>query len=273
MNAQETVSRCSAAAEEFDHHEQRSDGLQVIESLCGGLTLIRDAVYARVHADVERRLGTDSMIFPLSEEKSERVTKVEIEIYQIVVAAGAAQAKGYVADGNWFRDWLARLRMGQLDSNSRAARRISYYVSKSAHDQRLAFGNILAMAQPEASRAPLVLLRLGPGGRADCHRAGLWKVGRCPAVAARADRGPALDSGLPSLSRQASGKRRAVCSVRQPALDLRLADQRRRLNTLNFVYRPWPALLPDLYRATMAYGYWKAGPSDRETPCRLRPTP
>ena len=64
-----------------------------------------------------------------------------------------------------------------------------------------------------------------------------------------------------------------MCDVRQPALDLRLADQRRRLNTLNFVYRPWPALLTDLYRATMAYGYWKAGPSDRETPCRLRPTP
>ena len=113
MNAQEIVSRCSAAAEEFDRHEHRSDGLQVIESLCGGLTLIRDAVYARVHADVERRMGMDSMIFPLSEEKSERTTKLEIEIYQIVVAAGTAQAKGYVADGKWFRDWLAELRMGQ----------------------------------------------------------------------------------------------------------------------------------------------------------------
>ena len=162
MNAQEIVSRCSTAAEEFDHHEHRSDGLQVIESLCGGLTLIRDAVYARVHADVERRMGMDSMIFPLSEEKSERTTKLEIEIYQIVVAAGTAQAKGYVSDGNWFRDWLAELRMGHVDSNSRAARRMSYYVSKPADDQRLAFGNILATALPEASRSPLILLRLVP---------------------------------------------------------------------------------------------------------------
>ena len=163
MNAQEIVSRCSTAAEEFDHHEQRSDGLRVIESICGGLTLIRDAVYARVHADVERRMGMDSMIFPLSEEKSERTTKLEIEIYQIVVAAGTAQAKGYVTDGKWFRDWLAELRMGHLDSNSRAARRMSYYVDKSADDQRLAFSNILATTLPEASRGPVDLAAAGPG--------------------------------------------------------------------------------------------------------------
>jgi hypothetical protein len=162
MNAQEIVSRCSTAAEEFDHHEHRTDGLRIIESICGGLTLIRDAVYARVHADVERRVGMDSMISPLSEEKSERTTKLEIEIYQIVVTADAAQAKGYVADGTWFRNWLAELRLGHIDSGSRAARRLSYYVDKSAKDQRLAFGNILATALPEASRSPLILLRLFP---------------------------------------------------------------------------------------------------------------
>jgi hypothetical protein len=162
MNAQEMVSRCSRAAEEFDRHEDRSDGLQVMESICGGLTLIRDSLYARVHADVERRMGMDSMLSPLSEEKSERVTKLEIEIYQIVVAAGAAQSKGYVGDGSWFRDWLAQFRLGRVDANGRAGRRMSYYTSKSANDQRLAFSNILAATQPEASRAPLILLRLVP---------------------------------------------------------------------------------------------------------------
>ncbi len=39
---------------------------------------------------------------------------------------------------------------------------MSYYVSKPANDQRLAFSNILATTQPEASRAPLILLRLVP---------------------------------------------------------------------------------------------------------------
>ncbi|MEI8376120.1 MAG: hypothetical protein WCJ35_25150 [Planctomycetota bacterium] len=162
MNAQESVSCCSTAAEEFDHHEQRSDGLRVIESLCGGLILIRDTLYARIHTDVERRMGGDSMIFPLSGEKSERTTKQEIEIYQVVVAAGAAQSKGYVTDGNWFLDWLTQLRLGDVDGNSRAARRISHYVGKSASDQRLAFSNVLTAALPEASRSPLVLLRLVP---------------------------------------------------------------------------------------------------------------
>ena len=134
-------------------------------------------LYARVHADVERRLGMDSMISPLSEEKSERTTKLEIEIYQIVVAAGTVHAKGYVADGKWFRDWLSELRMGQVDSNSRAARRMSYYAEKSADDQRLAFSNILATTLPEASRCPVDPAAAGPAGRADCHRAGLRKVG------------------------------------------------------------------------------------------------
>jgi len=162
MNAQEIIGRCSAAAEEFNHHEHRSDGLRIIESLCGGLTLIRDSVYARVHSDVERRVGKDSLISPLSEEKSERTTKLEIEIYQIVVAAGAGQAKGYFADGEWFRNWLAGLRLGRFDGGSRAALRMSYYVEKSADDRRLAFSNILAATLPEASRAPLILLRLVP---------------------------------------------------------------------------------------------------------------
>ena len=162
MNALESVSCCSTAAEEFEHHEQRSDGLRVIESLCGGLTLIRDALYVRIHTDVEHRMGRDSMIFPLSEEKSERTTKQEIEIYQIVVTADAAQSKGYVTDGNWFRDWLIQLRLGNVDSNSRAARHIGYYVSKSVSDQRLAFSNVLARTLPEAIRSPLILLRLVP---------------------------------------------------------------------------------------------------------------
>jgi hypothetical protein len=163
MNALGIVSRCPAAAEEFDRHEHRADGLGVLGSLSEGLTLIRDAVFARVHADVERRIGTDSMLFPLSEEKAERSAKREIEIYQVVVAADAALARGYVSDGDWFREWLSAIRLGDADTNGRSALRISYYVSQSANDRRLAFGNILATILPEASRAPLVLLRLLPG--------------------------------------------------------------------------------------------------------------
>ena len=162
MNAQETISRCVAAAEEFDRHEHRGDGLQVIESICGGFTLIRDAFFARVHRDVEVRVGRDSIMLPISEEKTERTTKLEIEVYQVAVSAAAAEDRKYVSDAAWYRDWLAQLRLGELDAESRAARRISYYAGKSATDQRLAFSNVLATALPESGRAPLILLRLLP---------------------------------------------------------------------------------------------------------------
>jgi nicotinate phosphoribosyltransferase len=36
------------------------------------------------------------------------------------------------------------------------------------------------------------------------------------------------------------------------------------MTVLNSLYRPSLALLTDLYQLTMAYGYWKAGPADRE---------
>ena len=162
MNTQEIVSRCSAAAEEFDRKEHRGDGLQVIESVCGGLTLIRDTFFARVHKDVEIRVGMDSMVSPISEEKTEHTTKQEIEIYQVVVSAAAAEAQAYVTDGGWYRDWLAQLRLGTFDAESRIARRIAYYAGKSANDQRLAFSNVLATVLPESGRAPLILLRLLP---------------------------------------------------------------------------------------------------------------
>jgi hypothetical protein len=162
MNAQEIVDQCSAAAQEFDRHEQRGDGLQVITRLSGGLTLIRDTFFNRIHGDVEVRVGKDSLFFPISEEKTERTTKLEIEVFQVAVSAAAAAGRGYIADGPWYRDWLARLRLGSVDADSRAARRIAFYAAKEDEQRRLAFSNVVAAALPEAVRAPLILLRLLP---------------------------------------------------------------------------------------------------------------
>ena len=36
------------------------------------------------------------------------------------------------------------------------------------------------------------------------------------------------------------------------------------MSVLKSLYKPSLALLTDLYQLTMAYGYWKAGVSDRE---------
>lgn len=162
MNAQETVSQYSASAEAFDLHQRREDGLQVTASLCAGLTLLRDAFFDRVHADVEICVGKDSIFLPISEEKTERTTKMEIEAFLVAVSAATAGQRAYVADPAAYRDWLARLRLEDLDPDGRAARRVVYYAGKSATDQRLAFSNVLATVLPESARAPLILLRLLP---------------------------------------------------------------------------------------------------------------
>src|SRR5262249_40512052 len=63
----------------------------------------------------------------------------------------------------------------------------------------------------------------------DRYGSGLRQISRCHCPAARADRYSAVDRRLLSLPRQASGERRAVHDVRQPALDLRVADELRRM--------------------------------------------
>ncbi len=160
MNAQEISGRCESAAEDFARHEHRKDGLQIIEDICGGLTLLRDAMFARMHADVERRIGLDSMVAPISEEKVGRAAKTEIEIFQVAVAAAVAGEKGYIADASWFREWLMQLRLGAIAPESQAAKRLASYAVKSCSEQRMAFGNVIAATLPEANRAPLVMMRL-----------------------------------------------------------------------------------------------------------------
>ena len=162
MNTQEIVSRCSAAAEEFDRKEHRGDGLQVIESVCGGLTLIRDTFFARVHKDVEIRVGMDSMVSPISEEKTEHTTKEEIEIYQVVVSAAAAEAQAYVTDGGWYRDWLAQLRLGTFDAESRIAG--GSLITPASRPTTSGWPSVTFWRRfcPSRAGAPLILLRLLP---------------------------------------------------------------------------------------------------------------
>jgi hypothetical protein len=163
MDATDSGKRRAAAADEFDRHEHRGDGPPLVASLGSGLTVLRDALYARIHEDVIRRVGLDSSLSPLSEEKTERVTKLEIEIYQIAVSSLAAAGHGYVsADDGWYGDWLGRLRLGSVHAEGRVAKRLAHYRGQTPDQRRLAFSNILTAALPESRRAPLVLFRLLP---------------------------------------------------------------------------------------------------------------
>jgi hypothetical protein len=163
MEIEEFVKRRADAAEEFNLHEGRSDGVEIAGSLAGGLTILRDTLYKRLHEDVQRLMGEDSILAPLSEEKTERLVKIEIELYQVAVSAAAVH-RGDYADGGpeWFWQWLSRLRLGPSQPDDTVTKRVECYLAKTPNQRRLTFTDVMARALPESRRAPLVLFRLMP---------------------------------------------------------------------------------------------------------------
>ena len=69
--SKDTTDRRDRFAAEFDAHERRHDGRRLVDSLCYGLTELRGLFFTRVHADVERNFGRDSMVMPMSQLASE----------------------------------------------------------------------------------------------------------------------------------------------------------------------------------------------------------
>lgn len=163
MSIDEHVRGRAEITEEFNVHEKRSDGAQVLVSLCGGLTLLRDALYARAHEDVERVMGMDSTLSMDSLQKTERIARTEIEIYQVSVSAAAARSRAFVSSpDNWYVQWLSFVRLGQSFKQPKVVNRLEFYLSKTGDARRLAFTNVLAYAVASSRRAPLVLFRLHP---------------------------------------------------------------------------------------------------------------
>jgi hypothetical protein len=163
MSAEARAKRRAEAAAEFDQHENRSDGARVTNLLGDGLTVLRDSFFNRVHGDVEKEFGLDSMLLPVAVLKSEANTNLEIEIYQTVEAALALQENRYVAsDGGWLMNWLARLRLAESAESPAVVQRMAFYAERSADDRRRSFLTRLQQVLPEAGRAPLVMFRLFP---------------------------------------------------------------------------------------------------------------
>ena len=163
MEIEEFVKRRTDAAEEFNLHEGRSDGVEIAGSLAGGLTILRDVLYKRLHEDVQRQRGMDSILTPISEEKSERLAKIEIEFYQIAVSAAAARTAimptaSPIGIGSGWRGcgWDRRSR------TSGSTKRVESYLAKTADQRRLTFSDVMGRALPESRHAPLVLFRLMP---------------------------------------------------------------------------------------------------------------
>jgi len=163
MTREESVERHAAACEAFNRHEHRNDGTTVAGSLVGGFNVLRDSLYLRVHRDVEKIIGADSMWMPISEIKSERKTKTEIDLYQIAESHATVRSRHCVStEDDWYLGWLVRLRLPEAETHPENLQRLNDYLSKSPDDRRLMFTDVLGSVLTESKRAPLVLFRLVP---------------------------------------------------------------------------------------------------------------
>ncbi len=164
MVASQQSQQRAQAAVELQTHRPDLDAQWVVESLSAGLTHLRDLLLVRVHDDVQRKYGTDSMLGVSLQklEQQERNAKIEIEAYSCVVLAEEAAQGGYVGeDSEWFLDWMFRLRLGD-SCDALEEERVRYYQSDSIEERRLKFAKLLQRVVPESLKAPLVLLRLYP---------------------------------------------------------------------------------------------------------------
>ncbi len=162
MSTQERSQRRTDAADEFESHENRADGVPIVNLLADGLSMLRDLLFTRIHGDVEQMFGIDSMLMPVSLLKSEATAKTEIEIYEVVESTAVAEANKYVSDAEWFSGWLGKLRLGDAITSPPVVQRVAAYRSRSADDRRRIFSSQLQRVHPEAGRTPLVMFRLLP---------------------------------------------------------------------------------------------------------------
>ncbi|HZZ70775.1 MAG TPA: hypothetical protein VFE24_00875 [Pirellulales bacterium] len=162
MIDQHDVAARNELVSEFETHERRPDGIKVVASLFEGLSQLRDTLYTRIHDDVELAVGTDSMLFPLSESSSHMAANTEIELYQIAETCFFAVESDLVSEqGGWFVEWLTKLRLGE-SANAKMKERVQSYLAKTPSERRRAFARNLQQVFPEAGQAPLVLYRLFP---------------------------------------------------------------------------------------------------------------
>src|SRR5262245_16003737 len=95
----------------------------VADRLQAGLRQLREQLAGRLHVDVERQFGVDSMVAPLS--LSHEVSQLQraadaTDAYSAVVAADEIANRGYVDKPlGWLVDWLIDLRFGDRAASAR----------------------------------------------------------------------------------------------------------------------------------------------------------
>ena len=147
---------------EFERHENRTDGRQLVSSLDSGLSVLRDLFYGRMHFDVEQIVGSDSMLIPLSESKTRHATRVQIDLFQVIESSAAVRDRRYVESDEWYLNWLVKFRLGDSADKDKVVKEIATYRGMKPDGRRLAFTDVLMRVLPESRKAPLVLFQLFP---------------------------------------------------------------------------------------------------------------
>ncbi len=161
--AKKQAAKMGEAIETFNRLAGRDDGQQVTTGLDAGLSVLRDLIYGRMHFDVERVVGADSMLMPLSEMRTQRDTQTQIDVLQVAESAFAVAQFGYLGpDAVWYVDWLTKLRLSKADVGSELTQEITTYAQMTPDARRLAGMDSLNKVLPESRNAPLVLFRLMP---------------------------------------------------------------------------------------------------------------
>jgi hypothetical protein len=162
MSVQAEAPSLAEAAAELAEHGHSHNSIQVVARLADGLSLLRELFFARMHGDEEKLFTHDSMFLGSSSLKKEADANIEIEIYEIVEAAAAARAGQFTSDDHWFRQWLARLRLGIMADRPAVAERFAIYEGESTEARPGTFSSLLLQLLPESDHAPLVMYRLFP---------------------------------------------------------------------------------------------------------------
>lgn len=150
------------AAEAFNQHENRRDGLEIAGRLASGLTALRESLFRRL-LESDKGAVKDSMLVPTSQVRSQQMAAEEIEAFLIAESVVAAARFALVKEVRpWYVSWLTTMRLEAWAPLSDIPKRVAGYLEKSADERRLDFSDILVRAVPEARRAPLVVFRLLP---------------------------------------------------------------------------------------------------------------
>jgi len=207
ISAEVRDQRRREAAAAFNEHEQRQDGPRLVSDLADSARLLCDALFARIHVDVQQNFGVDSMLMPASLLRAEAQTRREIDLYQIAESAAWVGERGYLGSSQWYVEWLLHLRLADEGTSPEVLQSMSRYLSQAFDARKRTFSDVLHRVFPEARRAPLVLFQLFPlaigivtatafGDHATAEEARRQQIELLPAIAGcRTCRGRLLDVG------------------------------------------------------------------------------